>query len=110
MELAALELHLLLVELILDDVVGALLAGAVLAVPLLLVVDLAHGHRDRLAIVTRTVVILIIEHLDGVGLLQVLEARLLVRIVLLCFVQKPFVRQIGRLAFNSANFNLILSL
>ena len=66
MELAALELHLLLVELVLNDIVGPLLACAILAIPLLLVIDLAHGDRDALAIITCTVIILIIEHLNGI--------------------------------------------
>ena len=109
MELAALELHLLLVELVLDNVVGPLLAGAILAVPLLLVIDLAHGHRDALAIITCTVIILIIKHLNWIRLLQVFETRLLIRVVLLCIVQKTFVRQICRLAFHCANLYLILS-
>ena len=109
MELAALELHLLLVELVLNDIVGPLLAGAILAVPLLLVVDLTHGDRDALTIITCTVIILIIKHLNGIRLLQVFEARLLIRVVLLCVVQKTFIRQISRLAFDGANLYLILS-
>ena len=109
MELAALELHLLLVELVLNDIVGPLLAGAILAIPLLLVVDLTHGDRDALAIITCTIIILIIKHLNWIRLLQVFEARLLIRVVLLCIVQKTFVRQISRLAFYGANLYLILS-
>ena len=109
MELTTFELHLFLVELVLNNVVGALLAGTVLAVSLLLVIDLAHGDGDALAIITCTVIILIIKHLDGVRLLQVFEARLLIRVVLLCIVQETFVRQICSLAFNGANLYLILS-
>ena len=78
MELTPLELHLLLVELVLNDVVGSLLAGSVLPISLLLVVNLAHGDRDRLPIVACAVIVLIIEHLDGVRLLKVLKPALFV--------------------------------
>ena len=53
MQFAAFELHLLLVELVLNDVGPALDARAttLLLLPLLLVIYLAHGDRDGLAIV-----------------------------------------------------------
>tara|TARA_B110000285_G_scaffold233122_1_gene305963 strand:+ start:1792 stop:2136 length:345 start_codon:yes stop_codon:yes gene_type:complete len=52
-QLAAFELHLLFVELVLDDVRASLAARAtgLLLLSLLLVIDLAHGDRDGLAIV-----------------------------------------------------------
>jgi len=56
MQLAALELDLLLVELVLDDVRASLGRADVLLVPLLLVVDLGHARRDRLATVSVVVV------------------------------------------------------
>jgi cytochrome c biogenesis protein CcdA len=66
MKFTSLELHLLLVELVLNDVVGTLLSVTVLAIPLLLVVDLTHAHRDGLPIVAGAVVVIVIEHLNGV--------------------------------------------
>ena len=81
-EFASFELHLLLIELVLDYVVRSLLAGTILPVSLLLVVDLAHGHRDRLPIVACTVVVLIIKHLNRIRLLQIFEAILFIRIII----------------------------
>ena len=87
-KLAALELHLLLVVLVLDDVGGAFLPISVLALSLLLVVDLTHGYRDRLPIVAGAIVRVIVEHLDGVLLLQIFEStlfgsRMLLQVLLL---------------------------
>ena len=53
MQFAAFELHLLLVELVLNDVRPALdtRPASLLLLSLLLVIDLAHRDRDGLAIV-----------------------------------------------------------
>lgn len=55
-QLAALEFHLLLVELVLNDVGTSLSLAFDLLVALLLIIDLVHAHRDALPVVAQGVV------------------------------------------------------